>query len=304
MIHKPVMVDEIVSIFADIPDGLFIDATFGFGGHTKAIKEKSRGRLRFLGIDRDGEILGAAGREGPESVTLKRMNFAELPSYLENEIDIPVSGILFDLGLNSAHIDDPSRGFSYQASSPLDLRFDRSTGLTAAQMLGDISESELISILKNYGQERNARSIARDIIDSPPSTTGELADIIKRRAGARRFNESAARVFQALRIAVNDELESLEKGLSGCIPRLCVGGRIAVISYHSLEDGIVKRLFALNSGKCFCGPEIAICNCGKRKLLEIKTKKPLRPTESEVKENSRARSARLRYAERIEEEKI
>lgn len=301
MVHKPVMINEILTIFGDIPAGFFIDATFGLGGHSKALRKKANSGLEFIGIDRDGEILEMAGIDRPPAGRLIKMNFADLPSMIASESISPLTGLLFDLGLNSAHLDDPSRGFSYQKKSVLDLRYDRNSGETAAVVIGRLDEEALIRILKEFGQERNARSIARAIKAEKPTTTDALAELIRRIAGPRNFNKTAARVFQALRIFINDELGALESALKGSIPFLAVGGRVAAISYHSLEDGIVKRVFALDSGKCFCGPEAAECVCGKRKILKVMTKKPVRPTPGEIESNPRARSARLRYAERIEE---
>lgn len=286
-------------IFADVPDGVFIDATYGMGGHTKALEANSKGRHRFIGIDCDEGILEEARKTKPESIELRRMNFRDIPEMVSAEKISPFSGILFDLGLNSAHLDDPDRGFSYQTGSKLDLRFDRDSGRPAHEILNKMDFAKLVEILKDFGQEPHARAIARRIIDERPSTTDALAELIRRSAGPRKFNKTAARVFQALRIYVNDELGSLEQGLNGVIPLLVSGGRVAVISYHSLEDGIVKRIFQLNAGKCFCGPEAPECVCGRRNLLRIKTKKPMRPSAAEIRENPRARSARLRYAEKI-----
>lgn len=299
MIHKPVMVSEVVSIFADVPRGLIIDATYGQGGHTRALEESLKGEIEFLGIERDGEILDNPETYRSKAVITKKMNFAEIPSMLIEEDRGPVCGVLFDLGLNSVQLDDPSRGFSHRTSSKLDLRFDRATGEPASEVIASLSEKEIVNILKEYGQERNARSIARRIVKYKPSTTASLAELIRKVVGPARFTKSAARVFQALRIFINDELDSLKRALDGIIPLLAPGGRIAIISYHSLEDGIVKREFSLNAGKCFCGPGEETCRCGKREMLTIKTKKPLRPSPEEVAANRRSRSARLRYAERI-----
>ena len=299
MTHNPVMVGEIISVFAEVPGGVIIDATYGLGGHTKVLKETFGDKFRYLGIDRDGETLKVAQKDRPESIELKQMNFEEIPSMLTAENISPLTGVLFDLGLSSLHIDDPSRGFSYQKDAPLDMRFDRSSGQTAAEIIHDIDETELFGILKEYGQEKKARAISRSIIRHKPLTTDALSELIRNVVGAHGFNKSAARVFQALRIYVNNELSAVRKGISGIIPALAAGGRIVVISYHSLEDGIVKRIFALNAGKCFCGPEVAVCQCGAKKLLNILTRKPVRPSPLEVEINPRARSARLRYAQRI-----
>ncbi len=299
MDHKPVMTGEIVSIFADVPDGVFIDATYGLGGHTRALQRSFKKKFEFIGVDRDGEILGQAERDRPPGVVLRKMRFSGIPEMVGREKIEPLTGILFDLGLNSAQLDDPSRGFSFLKPASLDLRFDRESGVPAAEMLQTIKEDKLIRILKDYGQQKNARAIARAIIAEKPTTTDSLASLVRKVVGSQRFIKSCARVFQALRIFINDELEELQNGLSSVIPLMAAGGRLAVISYHSLEDGIVKRLFLLNSGKCFCGPEIAECACGKRNLIEVKTKRPQRPSEKEIMVNSRARPAKLRYAERI-----
>lgn len=293
------MTGEIVSIFADAPDGVFIDATYGLGGHTRALLSSFRKKFEFIGIDRDGEILERAERDRPAGVVLHKMKFSGISEMLRREKKGPLAGVLFDLGLNSAQLDDPLRGFSFQKPASLDLRFDRKSGKPAAELLGSIGQGELVRILKEYGQQKKARAIARAMMAERPTTTESLASLVRNVVGQQRFVKSAARVFQALRIFVNDELEEIKSALSGVIPLLMAGGRLAVISYHSLEDGIVKRLFLLNSGKCFCGPGTTECVCGRRNLLEVMTRKPLRPSEKEVKANPRARPARLRYAERI-----
>jgi len=299
MTHKPVMVDEIAAIFADVPGGTIIDATYGLGGHTRALEKNAGGRFRFVGIDRDGEILKMPETFRSDRVSLRKMNFAEIPSMVAGENLSPITGVLFDLGLNSVHLDDPSRGFSYQTRSLLDLRFDRSSGEPAAVIMNRMNKSELAEILTNLGQQKKARAIARRMMDERPSTTDSLADLIRGVVGSREFSKAAARVFQALRIYINDELDFIEKALNGIIPLLAGGGRVAVISYHSLEDGIVKRVFLRNAGRCSCGPQIVECNCGKRDIIKIIARKPIRPAPEEIKSNPRARSARLRYAERI-----
>jgi 16S rRNA (cytosine1402-N4)-methyltransferase len=298
MEHKPVMAGEIISIFADAPDGVFIDATFGLGGHTRAMLGKLRGKFSFVGIDRDAEMLERAGAFPLGTVSLYRMNYTGIPELISREGLGPVTGILFDLGVNSAQLDDPSRGFSFEQAATLDMRYDQGVGKSAAELLSGVDQENLVRILKDYGQEKKARSIARAIISERPSTTDSLAAIIRRIVGPRNFVKSAARVFQALRIAINNELLDFKTALEGVIPLMAGGGRLAVISYHSLEDRIVKRLFQLYSGKCFCGPEATECTCGRQELLTIKTRKPVRPSPDEIKSNSRARPARLRYAEK------
>jgi 16S rRNA (cytosine1402-N4)-methyltransferase len=298
MTHIPVMTSEVIEIFAGAPDGILIDATFGLGGHAIALHRSLGSRFKIIGIDADSEVLAQVGTL-PEDISVRNMRFSALPAMIQNEGIGPVSGILFDLGLNSAQLDDPSRGFSFSQAGPIDMRFDRTSGDSVSQVIRRISAPELVTIIWEYGEERHARAIARAIIETKPETTDALAAIVKRVVGPGSFTKSAARVFQALRIYVNRELDELKNTLYNVIPLLTVGGRIAVISYHSLEDRIVKRQFKLNSGKCFCAPDAPVCTCGKRNLLQILSKKPVRPSGEEVAQNSRARAARLRYAERV-----
>jgi 16S rRNA (cytosine1402-N4)-methyltransferase len=297
MDHIPVMAKEIVEIFRPVPDGIFIDATFGLGGHSKEVKKNRK--FRIIGIDRDAEMLSRVASDLPEGISVRNMHFSGLPEMIQKEGIGPISGVLFDLGLNSAQLDDPSRGFAFMKPGPLDMRMDRRSGLPASDIIARMSEDELIRVLKEFGQEKNARAIARAINREKPTTTKALASIIKRIVGPQRFIKAAARIFQALRIYVNQELDELRNALSGIAPLVVTGGRLAVISYHSLEDRIVKRQFLLDSGKCFCGPQEPVCVCGKRKLLKVITRKPLYPSPEEIERNPRARAARLRYAERI-----
>jgi 16S rRNA (cytosine1402-N4)-methyltransferase len=299
MNHIPVMAREVVEIFSSVPDGILIDATFGLGGHSVAVKHSLGNKFEIIGVDRDEEMLNQSSRDLPKGISVRKMRFSGLPDIIKNEGIGPVTGVLFDLGLNSAQLNDQSRGFSFSRPGPIDMRFDRTGGQSAADLIERIGEIELIKILKEYGQERHSRSIARAIVREKPNTTETMASIIKRIVGPQRFTKSAARVFQALRICVNRELEELKSALSRIVPLVATGGRLAVISYHSLEDGIVKRQFLLDSGKCFCGPTQPTCICGKRELLKVMTKKPVIPSDEEIRQNPRARAARLRYAERI-----
>lgn len=293
------MVKEIVSIFTDVREGIFIDATIGLGGHALAVDRNLPGKFSFFGFDRDGEMVELARENLPDDFRLRKMTYTEIPSMLEREHIGPVTGALFDLGLNSLQLENGERGFSYRERSLLDLRFDRTSGQPFHKIVNKLNLAELVNILKTYGQEKYSRAIARAIIEKRPKTTDELAEIVRIMVGPRNFNKSASRVFQALRIYVNDELNELEKALKGIVPLISKGGRIAVISYHSLEDGIVKRIFRLYSGKCQCGPGKGACECGARKIIDVKTKKPVRPGKAEIMDNPRARSARLRYAEKI-----
>jgi len=293
------MVKEIVSIFADVPEGVFIDATVGLGGHALAVERNLPGKFVFFGFDRDGEMIELAKENLPESFRLFKMTYSKIPSLLEGEKIGSVVAVLFDLGLNSMQLEGSGRGFSYHEKLPLDFRFDRSSGQPLHRIIDKFSLSELVNILKTYGQEKKSRAIARAIIDKRPKTTDELAEIIRKIVGPRSYIKAASRVFQAFRIYVNNELDEFEKALRGIIPLISKGGRIAVISYHSLEDGIAKRTLRLYSGKCQCGPGKGICECGARRIIDIKTKKLVRPNKTEVQQNPRARSARLRYAEKI-----
>lgn len=293
------MADKVVEIFRDAPDGIFIDATFGLGGHSTAILSSLGNKFSIIGIDRDAEMLACSESGRPSAISLRNMRFSGIPEMIRDESLGAVGGILFDLGLNSAQLDDVERGFSFSQSGPIDMRFDRAAGAPASHIIGKLNEKELTTILKDFGQERHSRAIARAIIREKPQTTDQLMRIVEKIVGGRHLVKSAARVFQAIRIFVNNELEELRVALEGAIPLLAPGGRIAVISYHSLEDGIVKRQFLLNSGRCFCGPQQPVCVCGRRKLLKILSKKPVMATDDEIRSNPRARSARLRYAEKI-----
>ncbi len=297
--HVPVMAHEIVEIFGSAPGGYLVDTTFGLGGHSKEINRAFGKKFKIIGIDRDQEIINRWQTNLVDGIELRKMNFSNVASFLIKENIQPISGVLFDLGLNSAQLDEPERGFSFQRPGPLDMRFDRSTGLSAFDAIKSMNEKELIFILKEYGQERNSRSIARAILRDKPERTEQLAQIIQDIVGHQRFTKTAARVYQALRIYLNNELNELQIALKSIIPLIVTGGRIVVLSYHSLEDGITKRLFQLYSGKCFCGPNVPQCICGASKMLKIMTKKPLMAGEDEVAQNPRSRSARLRYAERI-----
>jgi 16S rRNA (cytosine1402-N4)-methyltransferase len=293
------MADEVVEIFRAAPDGILIDATFGLGGHSAVIKKATSSKFRIIGLDRDPEMISRVKSNLPEGVSVTNLRFSQLPVFIENEKISHISGVLFDLGLNSAQLDDMRRGFAFTIPGPLDMRFDRTGGRSAADVIARIGEKELARILIEYGQEKKARSIARAIARERPGDTQTTASIVKRIVGPQRFIKSAARVFQALRIYVNGEIEELKEALKGVAPLVVTGGRLAVISYHSIEDGIVKRQFRLDSGKCMCGPTEPRCRCGKREILKIMTRKPVTPTEEEIRRNPRSRAARLRYAERI-----
>jgi len=274
--------------------GVYLDCTVGAGGHSRAILDKMRGKVRIVGIDRDKEALKIASqelREYKEQATLIKVNFKELPQILKEENVGLLDGIIYDLGLSSMQLDSQTRGFSFRWTAPLDMRMDSSQALTAAHLVGELSQKELEDIFFELGEERWARRIAKFVVEerrqNPIKTTSNLLEVMRRAVPAKfrrgRKTHFATRVFQALRIKVNEELENLRVSLSYSFDLLQKKGRICVISYHSLEDRIVKQKF----------------NEAKEEKLNVLTKKVIRPSKKEVRINPRARSARLRVAERI-----
>jgi len=306
--HKSVLLDETIEALKIRPDGIYVDGTLGGAGHSFEIASRlETGRL--IGIDRDRVALSAAEqRLSPyaERVTLVHSNFSEIASVLQ-QLEIPgVDGMLFDLGVSSPQLDDAERGFSYMADAPLDMRMNRDDALTAYDVVNTWERSELKRIFYDYGEERFAPQIAAAIERSrekkPIETTLELADVIRSAMPPQALREKqhpAKRSFQAIRIAVNDELGSVSRMLETAIPLLNPGGRIAVITFHSLEDRIVKSAFKQAAKGCTCPPEFPVCVCGKKPLVKIITGKPIVSGENELSENPRARSAKLRVAERI-----
>ncbi len=302
--HIPVLAERVVEHLRGCPPGYFVDATIGAGGHLQAVHREFRDRFKYIGFDLDGEAIENSRkllyREGIKA-QLVQGNFTEIVGYITREGKLPISAVLYDLGISSTQIDNPERGFSYLHDGPLRLVFDPKQTRTAADLIRECDEAALFRILREYGQEPKAKSIARAIKAEGRSisTTRELAAIIRRIAGPRLFVKTAARVFQALRIKVNEELANLELGLQTLIPLVQNGGRVLVISYHSLEDKIVKIVFRKYSGKCVCPPRTMECRCGKKNIVRILTVKPERPSPEEVAHNPRARSAKLRVAEKI-----
>ncbi|MEX2355623.1 MAG: 16S rRNA (cytosine(1402)-N(4))-methyltransferase RsmH [Thermaerobacterales bacterium] len=308
--HAPVMLRAVMEhlIHPDVAGGLYVDGTLGAGGHAEAIlKEVPEARL--LGIDQDSEALAhASARLSPfgERVETVKGNFRHLPEILGRRGSTAVTGILLDLGVSSMHFDRPERGFSYQHDGPLDMRMDTGNPVTAAQIVNTYDRRSLTGIFRQYGEERWASRIAQFVVEArerrPIETTYQLVDVIKAAipAGARRRGpHPARRTFQALRIAVNEELQVLEEVLTAAAELLVAGGRLVVISFHSLEDRIVKHTFRSLARGCTCGEPAAMCRCDRRQLLEVLTPRPLRPDEDEQKLNPRARSALLRAARRI-----
>lgn len=302
--HIPVLLREVLDGLKVQPGGRYIDATVGGGGHAAAILERSAPDGRLLGIDRDPEVLERARerlRPFGERVVLAHGSYAELRRLAVRHDFLEVDGILFDLGLSSWQLSDPHRGFSFQIEGPLDMRYDPGQGIPASEIVNRWPEKELAALIRRYGEERYARRIARAIVRHRPIwTTTELAALIARMVGRGRDDlHPATRTFLALRIAVNDELSALEQALPQAVSLLKPGGRLVVIAFHSLEDRIVKTFFQREARDCLCPPQVPVCTCGHRATLRLITRKPIRPSEEEVRVNPRARSARLRIAERL-----
>ena len=297
--HEPVMVDEVLAWLEPAAAGWIVDCTFGGGGHSHALLRRFP-LAHVVGIDRDPDALRQA--EDHPRLAVVEANYRAIANVLaDDRFPDRVDGILLDLGVSSYQLDASERGFSYRASGPLDMRMGPDAPRSAAELVNTASEDELADILRRYGEERFARRIARAIVQQRPfSTTGELAGCVASAvpAAARRAKHPARRTFQAIRIAVNDELAGLSDVLDASIDLLAPGGRIVVIAYHSLEDRIVKRLFADRSTTCTCPPELPVCACGADPDVIVLTRKVQKPSVDEVARNPRARSAVLRAAER------
>jgi 16S rRNA (cytosine1402-N4)-methyltransferase len=309
--HLPVLVEEVMSMLAPAPGSLQIDATVGGGGHTERILEATDPDGRLLGLDADGAAIARVdarlrGRYG-DRLVLRQANFRELGDVAPATGFGAVDGLLFDLGLSSFQLADADRGFGFRTGGPLDMRFDAGRGVPAAELLATLSAPELTVLFKRYGEEPQAGRIAKAIVtaraSTPITTAEELASLVERVAPGnprvRRRIHPATRVFQALRIAVNAELDALQDALSAAMDLLRPGGRLVVLSYHSLEDRIVKRFMAAERRGCVCPPEIPVCVCGRNPRLRLVTRPSLTPTPDEIAANPRARSARLRAAERL-----
>ncbi len=302
--HIPVLLQETIDALAVQPGGRYIDCTIGAGGHSAAILERSSPGGQLLGIDADPDAIKVAKARleaHSRSVLLVNENFVNLEAICLKYDFFPVHGILFDLGLSSLQLDSPSRGFSFQQDAPLDMRFSPSQEVTVADIINTSSESELARLIKTYGEEVYSRQIARRIAQERPiKTTLQLARTVEQATGGRRGRiHPATRTFQALRIAVNHELEHLEAALKQAINFLGFEGRLVVISYHSLEDRIVKQLMRRESTDCICPPGTPACVCGHTARLRLITRKVITPSVTEVRLNPRSRSAKLRVAECI-----
>ncbi len=309
LFHTPVMVREVIASLRCRAGAIYVDGTVGGGGHAEAILQNTAPDGLLIGIDADAEAIREAEQRlapfGGRKI-LVRGNFADMKKILAEKNVGKVDGILLDLGVSSHQLDAAERGFSFTLDAPLDMRMDRDVRRSAADLVNTLPWQELAGIIRNYGEERMAGRIARSIAkareDSPIRTTADLAGVVLRAMpaeAARQKIHPATRTFQALRIAVNDELNRLKKAMAGGMERLGPGGRFSVISFHSLEDRIVKNAFRNGEKGCICPPDLPVCACGKKPTLKVLTRKPVIPSDEEIRDNPRSRSAKLRTAERI-----
>ena len=306
--HTSVLLFETVGSLNIIPGGCYVDGTLGGGGHAFEVC-KRLGNGRLIGIDQDGEAIEAASKRlmaFQDKITIVRSNYRRIAQVLEELGIEKVDGIYLDLGVSSWQLDQPERGFTYRADAPLDMRMDQRQSRTAADLVNSCSEEELTRIIRDYGEDRFARNIAKHIVrereKEPIMTTGRLAEIIKGAIPAKvraTGGHPAKRTFQAIRIELNGELTVLEESIDTMIDLLNPGGRLSIITFHSLEDRIVKNRFRINEHPCTCPPDFPVCVCGKKSKGRVVTRKPILPSEEEMRENSRSKSAKLRVFERI-----
>ena len=306
--HKPVMLNEVIDSLKIRPEGTYVDGTLGGAGHSSQIARRLSGEGRLFGFDQDAAAIEAAAKRlkpYKDRVSIIRSNYSEMRERLSELGVRSADGILLDLGVSSYQLDDAQRGFSYRADAPLDMRMDQRQKLSAREVVNGYSIEELTRVIREYGEERFARNIAKHITaereKKPIETTGELISIIKAAIPAKAREgggHPAKRTFQAIRIEVNRELDVLSDSLDGMIDLLADGGRICVITFHSLEDRIVKEVFRRNENPCTCPPEFPVCVCGKKSKGHVITRKPIIPSVEETEENPRSKSAKLRVFER------
>ena len=300
--HTPVMVREVLNALDVRSGGRYIDCTVGEGGHSAGIEVAAEPPPSVLGLDVDEQALSTARRRLGRDAILVRGSYRELKRLAERNGFMPADGVLFDLGLSSLQVESGTRGFSFLRPGPLDMRFDSTQELMAHHIVNGYGEEELANLIYRFGEERQSRRIARAIVRSRPiEDTAELAEVVRRSMGRqpRRHTHPATRTFQAIRMETNAELEAIEQGVRGAIEVLRPGGRLALISYHSLEDRLVKRLLARESASCICPPGASACACGHQPTVRLINRRVIRPSRAEVETNPRSRSAKLRAAERI-----
>lgn len=306
--HISVLLDETIDGLDIKPDGIYVDGTLGGGGHSYEILRRLSPKGRLIGIDQDGEALKAAGerlKKFENQITLVRSNYCEIDKVLKELNVEKVDGILLDIGVSSYQLDNLERGFSYKSDAPLDMRMDTRQELTAADVVNTYSENELFKIIKDYGEDKFAKNIAKHIVlarkEKPLETTKELSEVIKRAIPMKvqaKGGHPAKKTFQAIRIEVNQELTVLKESIDKMIDLIKPNGRICIITFHSLEDRIVKTKFRENENPCTCPPNFPVCVCGKKSKGKVITRKPIIPSEDEIEENKRAKSSKLRIFER------
>ena len=306
--HISFLLDETIDGLDIKPDVIYVDGTLGGGGHSYEILKRLSPKGRLIGIDQDGEALKAAGerlKEFENQITLVRSNYCEIDKVLKELNVEKVDGILLDIGVSSYQLDNLERGFSYKSDAPLDMRMDTRQELTAADVVNTYSENELFKIIKDYGEDKFTKNIAKHIVlarkEKPLETTKELSEVIKRAIPMKvqaKGGHPAKKTFQAIRIEVNQELTVLKESIDKMIDLLKPNGRICIITFHSLEDRIVKTKFRENENPCTCPPNFPVCVCGKKSKGKVITRKPIIPSEDEIEENKRAKSSKLRIFER------
>jgi 16S rRNA (cytosine1402-N4)-methyltransferase len=297
--HLPVLVEEVVEFLAPVLPGVVVDATFGGGGHTRRMLDEFGDEVNVIGIDRDPDAVAQAAGLRARVV---EGNFANLADVVGSVTDEPISGVLFDFGVSSHHLDEAERGYSYHTEGPLDMRMGPDAELTADEIVNEWAVEDVARIIREYGEEPLARRIARAIVAARPiDSTATLSTVIADAmpAARRRAGHPARRTFQAIRIAVNGELDAVASGVSQAVDLVRSGGRVVAISYHSLEDRIVKQHFAERARGCTCPPDLPVCGCGNTAEVRILTRKPVRPGEDEIAANNRARSAVMRAVEKV-----
>lgn len=307
-VHKSIMLEEVIESLAIKPNGIYVDGTLGGAGHSSEIVKRLGEDGRLIGIDQDGEAIEAATKRlkpYKDKVTIVRSNYAQMKEVLR-DLGIPkVDGILLDLGVSSYQLDNAERGFTYREDVPLDMRMDQRQTKTAKDIVNDYSEKELYHIIRNYGEDKFAKNIAKHIVQArqkaPIETTGQLIEVIKAAIPKKvraTGGHPAKKTFQAIRIELNHELDVLKNNLEDMIDLLNDEGRIAIITFHSLEDRIVKNIFRTSERPCICPPEFPVCVCGRVSKGKVITRKPIVPGKEELEENSRSKSAKLRVFER------
>ncbi len=308
--HKSVLLEETIEYLKIHPDGIYVDGTLGGGGHAYEVCRRLSEKGRFIGIDQDADaIKAAAGRlsEFEDRVQIIRSNYCEMQEALAERGITKVDGIVLDLGVSSYQLDDPARGFTYRAmDAPLDMRMDTRQNFTAKELINTYSEQELYRVIRNYGEDKFAKNIAKHIVmarkEKEIETTGELTEIVKAAIPAKvrmSGGHPAKRTFQAIRIELNRELEVLQDSLEDMIHLLNPGGRLCIITFHSLEDRVVKNIYKKSENPCTCPSDFPVCVCGKKPLGKAVTRKPVTPSEEEMEHNPRSKSAKLRVFERI-----